>query len=63
MTARGDDRKLMNYLARHGYRVSRSAKSHWKIFAGEKCILTTSGTPSDWRSRRNFIHQLRRQTA
>ena len=62
MTARGDDRKLMDYIARRGYRVVKAYGGHWKVYAGERLLTSTSGTPSDWRSRRNFLHQLRRRS-
>lgn len=62
MTSRGDNRKLMGYLARKGYRVSRGFNGHWKIYEGERLIAVTSGTPSDWRSRRNFLRDLRNRT-
>ena len=32
MTARGDDRKLMHWIASHGYTVVRAGSGHWKIF-------------------------------
>ncbi|NEG55425.1 hypothetical protein [Bifidobacterium platyrrhinorum] len=64
MTARGDDRKLMNRLARNGYTVVRAAKTgHWKVYDGDDNLVTaTSGTPSDHRSRKNFIKDLRRRS-
>lgn len=63
MTGRGDDRKLMDWLACKGYSVVRSARTqHWKIYKGERLVAVTSGTPSDWRSRHNLLKDLRRQT-
>lgn len=51
MTARGDDRKLMHWIASHGYTVVRASSGHWKIFDDGVLLTATSGTPSDWRSR------------
>ena len=62
MTARGDDRKLMHWIASHGYTVVRAGSGHWKIFDEGVLLAATSGTPSDWRSRHNFIRDLRRRT-
>lgn len=62
MTARGDDRKLMHYIASQGFTVVRAANNHWKIFDDGVLLATTSGTPSDWRSRHNFIKDLRRRS-
>lgn len=62
MTKRGDDRKLMNLLARNGYTVVRAASGHWKIFDGDRLVSSTGGTPSDHRSRKNFIKDLRRKS-
>lgn len=61
MTARGDDRKLMDWLAGKGYTVLRAASGHWKVFDDERLIAVTSGTPSDWRSRHNFLRDIRRR--
>ena len=32
MTARGDDRKLMHWIASHGYTVVRATTGHWKVY-------------------------------
>lgn len=63
MTARGDDRKLMHYIASHGFMIVKSAKGHWMVKDGEgrHTLAVAGGTPSDWRSRRNFLRDLRRQ--
>lgn len=55
MTARGDDRKLMHWIASHGYTVVRAGSGHWKVYDNGVLLTATSGTPSDWRSRHNFI--------
>lgn len=62
MTARGDDRKLMHWVASHGYTVVRASSGHWKVYDNDVLLMATSGTPSDWRSRHNFIRDLRRRT-
>lgn len=62
MTARGDDLKLMHYLASQGYRIVKAASGHWKIRDENGVLLaSTSGTPSDWRSRRNLLHDLNKR--
>lgn len=61
MTARGDDRKLMHWIASHGYTVVRAGSGHWKIYDNGVLLTATSGTPSDWRSRHNFLQDLRRR--
>lgn len=62
MTGRGDDRKLMGRLARNGYMVLRAERTgHWKVFDSRGRLLgVAGGTPSDRRSRRNFIKDLER---
>lgn len=62
MTARGDDRKLMHWIASHGYTVVRAGSGRWKIFDDGVLLTATSGTPSDWRSRHNFIKTLGRRS-
>ena len=32
MTARGYDRKLIHWIASHGYTVVRAGSGHWKIY-------------------------------
>lgn len=44
MTARGDDRKLMHWIASHGYTVVRAGSGHWKIFDDGVLLTATSGT-------------------
>lgn len=63
MTARGDDRKLMHYLTSQGFQVVKAASGHWKIRDQNGVLLiATSGTPSDWRSRKNLLASLRNRT-
>ena len=62
MTARGDDRKLMHWIASHGYTVVRATTGHWKVYDNGVLLTATSGTPSDWRSCHNFIRDLRRRS-
>lgn len=47
MTARGDDRKLMHWIASHGYTVVRASSGHWKVYDNGVLLTATSGTPSD----------------
>lgn len=61
MTARGDDRKLMHWIASQGYTVVRASTGHWKVYDNGVLLAATSGTPSDWRSRHNFLQDLRRR--
>lgn len=42
-----------------GFEVTFTRKKHYKI-RGDKGVVFTSGTPSDWRSVRNTIAQLKR---
>lgn len=46
MTARGDDRKLMHWIASHGYTVVRAGSGRWKIYDNGVLLTATSGTPS-----------------
>lgn len=62
MTARGDDRKLMHWIASHGYTVVRATTGHWKVYDNGVLLTAMSGTPSDWRSRHNFIKTLGRRS-
>lgn len=63
MTARGDDRKLWNLLARQGYTVMKARSGHWHVYdTTGQLLLSTSGTPSDWRARKNLIKQLGKLT-
>lgn len=45
MTARGDDRKLMHWVASHGYTVVRASSGHWKVYDNGVLLMATSGTP------------------
>ena len=62
MTARGDDRKLMHWIASHGSTVVRAGSGPWKIYDNGVLLTATSGTPSDRRSRHNFIKTLGRRS-
>lgn len=52
----------MHWIASHGYTVVRATTGHWKVYDNGVLLTVTSGTPSDWRSRHNFIKTLRRRS-
>jgi hypothetical protein len=60
-----DFRRLRRRLAAEGWIVSLSHKGHYRFVPPDRSreIVVWSGTPSDWRSYRNAIGQLRRSGA
>ena len=52
MTARGDDRKLMHWIASHGYTVVRAGSGHWKVYDNGVLLTATSGTRKRFACRR-----------
>lgn len=58
MTARGDDRKLMHWIASHGYTVVRAGSGHWKIFVD---ILPRMNAGDSRISRFGFLFATTRQ--
>ncbi len=54
-------KELLDAAKEKGWRVEQTKKGHWRCYApdGEN-IVTLPGTPSDRRSIRNAIAQMRR---
>lgn len=65
MTARsgmifGEARPLVRQAEAEGWRVAVTKRGHLRMYAPDgKTMVGFSGTPSDWRSLRNFRAKLR----
>ena len=57
-----DLRDLLKRIEAAGGTVepSRSKTGHWKVYLAGVFVGTLAGTPSDWRSMKNALAQLRR---
>lgn len=56
-----DLRRLAKALKQQGFTVGTTTKGHIVVRdANDRHVATTSGTPSDPRSRKNFLAELRR---
>ena len=57
-----DLRKLIKALEADGYQIVIAKSGHIKVYdeAG-RMVAVLSGTPSDWRSRRNELRELKRR--
>jgi hypothetical protein len=54
-------RELLDAAEKQGWRVELTKKGHWRCYAPDGInIVIVSGTPSDRRSLRNAIAQMRR---
>jgi hypothetical protein len=52
--------KLLRELKRQGFSYSKTRKQHYAVYSPEgELVATLSGTPSDWRSSKNSMAQLR----
>ena len=59
MSARRDIDDLVRWLREHGYRIEKTGKGHYKVFAPNRVVIMPS-SPSDWRSVKNTVSDLRR---
>lgn len=57
---RGDTRRLMRELTRQGFTTHRTRRGHLAVKRDGATVAVLAGTPSDWRSTRNALAQLRR---
>ena len=55
-----DMKKILKALEKDGYSITYSRNGHPVIKKNGKHVAITSGTPSDWRSWKNFTQQLKR---
>lgn len=53
-------RQIVKALEEQGFEVRVTSKQHLMVWRNGKPAATISGTPSDWRSRRNGLAQLKR---
>ena len=58
--ANGDMRKLIKALEEQGFEVATSKGGHYLVLLEGRRVATLSGTPSDTRSGKNGLAQLRR---
>lgn len=55
-----DMKKLTKALEDQGFRVRISKRGHILVFNTKGLVATFSGTPSDWRSLKNSMADLKR---
>jgi hypothetical protein len=55
-----DIRRLLKDLARQGFTTNRTSRGHVAVRRDGMIVAVLAGTPSDWRSYRNALAQLRR---
>lgn len=55
-----DYRKLVRALDRQGFTTTRTRRGHFAVRRDGLIVAVLAGTPSDWRSTRNVLAQLRR---
>jgi hypothetical protein len=55
-----DTRRLIVDLKRRGYTVDLAMSGHYHVRFGGRLVASVAATPSDWRSRRNVLAQIRR---
>lgn len=56
-----DLRRLVRELKKQGFTVETTTKGHIRVLdANGSHVTITAGTPSDYRSRKNFLAELRR---
>lgn len=60
MMSQKDVRDLIKELHRQGFETSRTSKGHIRVRKDGVTVSVFAGTPSDWRSWRNSIADLRR---
>lgn len=55
-----DIKDLLRRLVRSGYSVRMTRSNHWMVSLDGQLVTVLPGTPSDWRSYRNSLADLKR---
>lgn len=55
-----ENRRLTRDLAQQGFAIRRTRRGHLAVQRNGITVAVLAGTPSDWRSTRNSLAQLRR---
>lgn len=55
-----DSRELLGWLANHNYEIRIAGSGHYKIYVGQRAIVTIAATSGGGRGVRNAIATLRR---